>query len=78
MPKNIKDIKVLGEKDKLIILVSNQPEIHLANMTDVITEFMKKKTSRFLFIKGLQVFIMKDGAEVILAQALDDEIKQGG
>ena len=78
MPKNIKDIKVLGEKDKLIILVSNQPEIHLANMTDVVAEFMKKKTSRFLFIKGLQVFIMKDGAEIILAQALNDEIKKGG
>lgn len=77
MPKNIKDIKVLGEKDKLIILVADHPESHLIHMTDVVSEFMKKNDG-FLFIKGLQVFILKDGAEVILAQVLNDEIEKGG
>lgn len=43
MSKIIKDIKVLGKADKLIILVGEQCESHLAQMTDVVAEFMKKR-----------------------------------
>jgi len=71
--KIIEDIKVLGPKDKLLILAKKHaPESQLAQMTDAVAEFMKNN-ERFLFVRGLQIFILKDGAEVCLAQALNKE-----
>lgn len=75
--KIIKDIKVLGPKDKLLILAEKHtPESQLALMTDRVAKFMKNN-ERFLFIRGLQIFILKDGAEVSLAQSLNEEEKNG-
>lgn len=78
MGKIIKDIKVVGEKDKLIILVDKKAtESHCVQMTDIVKKFIKKN-DRFLFIRGLQVFILKDGVEISLVQALNKEIEKGG
>lgn len=75
--KIIKDIKVLGKNDKLFILAERDtPESQLALMTDTVAEFMRNK-ERFLFVRGLQIFILKDGAEVCLAQALNEEENSG-
>ncbi|MEE9612816.1 MAG: hypothetical protein V3W19_16305 [Desulfatiglandales bacterium] len=75
MGKIIKDIKVVGAKDKLIILLEGKtPENLCIQMTNTVKKFMKNK-DRFLFIRGLQVFILKDGAEISVVQALNNEIK---
>jgi len=79
MAKIIKDIKVLGEKDKLLILVKEgTSQLHMTQMTDEVARFMKN-SERTLFVRGMQLFILKDGAEVCLAQALNDKlnIKEG-
>lgn len=80
MAKIIKDIKVLGKNDKLLILVrENISQLHMTQMTDEVARFMEN-SERTLFVRDLQIFILKDGAEVSLAQALNDElkIKEGG
>jgi hypothetical protein len=65
----IKDIKVVGPDDKLIILVDVDAAKNMERIHDIAKEFMSLKADHGVLVIGntLQPYIVRKGAKVSLA-----------
>lgn len=78
MKKTIKDIKVVGPEDKLIILVDVQPNEKFEEIAKIADEFMSMKNKRVLCMaSSLRPFIIKKGAKVALSAVIEKMLEQG-
>lgn len=78
MKKPIKDIKVLGPGDKLIILGDHLSRVDAMHAKDVITKFIEDEKDKFLIINNIDVYIMRKGSKVLLKDAMNEEIEKEG
>lgn len=78
MNKLIRDIRVVGPEDKLLIVVEGASPERLESLAHAAEDFMNKKENRVLVVKDMQPFIIRGGARTSLAFIFEEKIEEGG
>lgn len=76
--KKIKDIKVVGPEDKLLIMVEGTPMYELAALASSVEDFMINKNRPVLVLKNMQPYIIKKGAKISLAAVFEQMLDKEG
>jgi hypothetical protein len=74
MKSKIYDIKVIGPKDKLIIVPDSEQNFDPDEIR-IVNNFLKSKF-RVLFVEGCQVHIIQKGAKILLRKVLNKKLKE--
>ena len=74
--KKIKDIKVVGPEDKLLIMVEGTPMYKLEALASSVEDFMINKNRPVLVLQNMQPYIIKKGAKISLAAVFEQMLPE--
>lgn len=78
MGKIIRDIKVVGPEDKLIIVIDAKHSEDMNRIQKIAEEFMNMKNRRVMcIIDTLRPYILKKGAKLSLAAIFEKMLEKG-